>query len=115
MCYVTMHSIGVDTDPQTCEIKEPEKRGTKKMYIKVDHDTGQTCFDAVKAKLDHMHPGDHITIEGMAMGERVIHAEVVKALIHAAREDLSRNFRTQLEPIGDGWSLVLIVVCTGYA
>ena len=85
------------------------------MYIKVEHDTGQSYYDAVKDVLEPLTPGDHTTITGMSMGDRIIHAEVVKALIHTARSDTGRNYRTSLEPAGDGWSFVLVVVCTGYA
>ena len=84
------------------------------MHIKVEHDIGQSCYDAVKGILEPLTPGDHITITGMSMGERVIHAEVVKALIHTARSDTGRNYRASLEPSGDGWSSVLVIVCTGY-
>lgn len=85
------------------------------MFIQVDHDTGISCFGAVKSALEQMEPGDHVTITGMAMGHRHIHVEVLRALIYTAREDLGRNFGTQVEPSGNGWSNVLLVVCTGYA
>jgi hypothetical protein len=83
------------------------------MFIQVDHITGISCFEAVVNVLLPMEPGDHITVDGMAMGDRIIHAEVVKALIHAARDSTMKNYRAQVEPSGDGWSNVMHVVCTG--
>ena len=85
------------------------------MFIQVNHEDGISCFDAVRTMLNKMDVGDHIQITGMAMGDRKIHAEVLKALIHASRDYVRKNFRAQVEPTGDGWTNVMHVVCTGYA
>ena len=86
------------------------------MFIQVDHESDQSCFDAVCDFLRDIHPGEFKTITGMAMGERVIHADVVRALIHTARDiGVHRNFRSDLVPDGRGWGNVLLVTCTGFA
>ena len=83
------------------------------MFIQVDHDTGESCYAAVLSKLDTMNVGESIEITGMKMGGRVIHAEVVRALIHAAGNDTFLNYRTSMDEDGTGWGRVMHVTCTG--
>ena len=95
------------------------------MFITTDYSKRYACYNAVLEVLETMGPGETVTIDGMSCEDRVIHLDVVRALIHTARKDTDRNFRTSVQEEGgevdDGWTKTtttirrLHVTCTGLA
>ena len=95
------------------------------MFITTDYSKRSACYNAVLDVLKPMEPGETVTIDGMSCEDRVIHLEVVRALIHTARKDTDRNFRTSVQEevseVDDGWTKAtttirrMYVTCTGMA
>ncbi len=95
------------------------------MFITTDYSKRSACYNAVLDILLPMEPGETVTIDGMSCEDRVIQLDVVRALIHTARKDTDRNFRTSLQEevseVDDGWTKTnttirrMHVTCTGFA
>lgn len=95
------------------------------MFITTDYSKRYACYNAVLEVLKPMGPGETVTLDGMSCEDRIIHLDVVRALIHTARKDTDRNFRTSVQEdcseIDDGWTKTtttirrLHVTCTGMA
>lgn len=93
------------------------------MFIRADYTKKEACYTAVFRAIEHMEIGDTITIDGMMCEDRVVHLDVVKALIHTAGEELGRTFATSIEDqtteTDDGWTKSVVterklnVTCTG--
>ena len=78
------------------------------MFITTDYSKRSACYNAVLEVLNTMKPGETVTIDGMSCEDRVIHLDVVRALIHTARKDTGRNFRSSIQEdvreVDDGWT-----------
>lgn len=95
------------------------------MFIATDYSKRSACYTAVLDVLNPMDAGETVTIDGMSCEGRVIHLDVVRALIHTARKDTGRNFRSstqeEIREVDDGWTKTtttirrLHVTCTGDA
>jgi hypothetical protein len=85
------------------------------MFIQVDHEDGRSALKGVADVFDGMRTGDSVTVTGMKMGERTIHIEVVKALIHVSREITGLNVRVVESDDVTGWGRELICIITGVA
>ena len=95
------------------------------MHIHATYDQKQACYTAVLEAVAPLNLGDTITITGMTCEDRPIHIDVVKALIHATRDDMGKNFQRNVEEEtyehDDGWTKstittrVLHVTCTTIA
>lgn len=95
------------------------------MIIKALYNRKNACYAAVLDVVDKLDVGDTIEIEGMTIEDRVVHLDVVKALIHATRDDVRRNFQRSVveetHEADDGWTKntvttrKLLVTCTGHA
>lgn len=93
------------------------------MFIKADYTKKAACYTAVIRAVEHIEIGDTITIDCMMCEERVVHLDVVKALIHTAGEELGRTFATSTDEktteTDDGWTKSVVterklnVTCTG--
>ena len=95
------------------------------MIIKALYNSKHACYSAVLDVADKLDVGDTIEIDGMTIEDRVVHLDVVKALIHATRDDSRRNFQRSIveetHEFDDGWTKStvttrkMLVTCTGHA